>query len=132
MTQFNAKVLRKMYHLIPRHMKRLVLWSSLLSAYRRSNEVDNKCVKALNDLLGLAKKESAMALPITVSKVIWEDMDGAVQVLHDADQQTVLSQKSQLRERFIKAIPSWLRYSNEADMGKDFDKLLQNRKIMGI
>lgn len=132
MTQFNAQVLRAMYHLIPRHMKRLVLWSSVVSAYRKSNEVDNACVKALNDLLGLCKKESAMALPITISRVIWQDVDGAVQVLHDAGAVTVLNQKALLRERFIKAIPSWLRYSNECKMGDDFDKLIQNRTIVGM
>ncbi len=132
MTQFNAKVLRTLYHLIPHHMKRVVLWASVLSAYRKSNEVDNACVKALNNLLGLCKKDSAMALPISISKVIWEDMNGAVQVLHDADIQSPFNQKAQLRERFIKAIPSWLRYGSDSNMGDDFDKLVQNRNIVGI
>ena len=130
MNQFKAKVLRKLYCFIPRHMKRLVLWVSVVSAYRKSTKVDNSCVKALNDLLGLASKESAMSLPITISKVIWKDVDGVVQVLHDASSQDPSLHKAQLRERFIQAIPAWLCYSTEIKMGEDFEKLVQNRSLV--
>lgn len=130
MNQFKAKVLRKLYCFIPRHMKRLVLWASVVSAYRKSTKVDNSCVKALNDLLGLASKESAMSLPITISKVIWKDVDGVVQILHDADCPTASSQTAQLRERFIKAIPAWLSYSTDVKMGEDFEKFVQHRSTV--
>lgn len=131
MSKLKANIIRKLYHYIPMHMKRMVLWCSIVSAYRRSNEVNSACVKSLNDLLGLARWRNALGMPIQISKVIWEDFDGAVQILHDADDANIsVAQRASLRASFFRAIPSWLQYSNEKKVMSDFDKILANKSAV--
>ncbi len=131
MSNFKARFIRKLYSIIPLHMKRLVLWCSVVSAYRHCNEVDGAHLKALNDLLELARWQGALGMPIQVSKVIWEDFDGAVKVLHDAENITNnKEQQEKIRKRFFLAIPYWLRYSSENKVMSDFDKILANKSVV--
>lgn len=133
MNQFKVKAVRTLYNLIPTHMKRLVLWCSVVSAYRKSNEVNAACLKALNDLLHLAKREMALGMPFVISRVIWEDFNGAVQVLHDADGVGLdPKQRENFRNRFFNAIPDWLKYSEKNVVLKDFDTFMANKAAVMV
>ena len=124
------RFLHRLVRIVPRHMKRAILWASIVCACRRSVVIDTQCVEALNSVLKLCEKQGAINLSVTLSRAIWKDIDGAVEVLKAHP--TTPEQIESMSERFVAAIPQWLRYSGEKHIGDDFVKLMRNRTLVGI
>lgn len=124
------RFLHRLVRFVPRHMKRAILWASVVCACRRSVMIDAQCVNSLNSILKLCEKQGAINISVTLSRAIWKDIDGAVQVLKTHP--TTPDQLDLLSDKFVKAIPEWLRYSGEKRMGADFQMLLRNRSLVGI
>ena len=127
---FASRILHRLVRMVPRHMKRAILWASIICAYRRNDAVDQQCINALNEVLSLCKKQGAVNMSAALSRVIWKDVNGAVEVLkvHPSTPEQIAS----ARGSFIAAIPKWLRYSSNKRMGADFDAVMRNRTLVGI
>ncbi len=107
-------------------MKRLTSIASLFAYVKGSTEIDSETIAKMNAVMALASDESAMTLPIHLSKVIWCDRNGkpllSMDVLAEAikthDSETISSAISDV----VAGMPEWLRYSGEADMKADLEK----------
>lgn len=124
------RLLHYLVRRVPLHMRRAILWASVVTAYRKTSSMDDKSIAALNDTLKLCQKSTAIRLPITLSRAIWADIAGAVEVLKSDP--TTPAEKASYKQLFVTRIPEWLRYSNDDFIKKDLGTLLDNRGLVGI
>lgn len=124
------RLLHYLVRFIPRHMRRAILWVSVLTAFDKSKTVDEKSVTALNDTLKLCQKRSAINLPLSLSHAIWRDIEGAMQVLRSNPK--TADEKVICKNSFIRQIPEWLRYSSDNAIERDLANLLAHRHRFGI
>jgi hypothetical protein len=139
MTRITTVVRRGAIAFLDRHLqgrtKRLIFLASLSARLKDSSKLDHDTMKKLNTLMDLCKDESAIKLPVELSKVIWH---GKASYEICRDQVSSLSSLSSDRinlisTRVLTAMPAWLRYGNDDEMQKDVAKLLTCRTaVLGI
>lgn len=121
-------MLRKAWMLVlerlPEHTKRLIFVTSLTASVKRSNNLDDRTLHKLNEIMELCRTEGAMKLPVAVSQVIWNE-----RVVHDATRILKEDQTDNLSEliaRFKEQAPPWLQY-DPAAMESDMKRLNEHR-----
>lgn len=129
-SSFLSRTLHVIVRWVPRHMRRVILWATVLTACRKSNSVDDQCIAALNDLLKLCQQRNAIRLPITLSRALWQDLAGAVEIIKSNPKTPADSVA--YSHSFVKQIPEWLRYSSDSAIERDFNTLVNNRSLVGI
>jgi hypothetical protein len=116
---------------LPGRTKRLIFLASFSARLKGSNNFDSATLKKLNEAMALASSDSSIKLPVHLSRAIW---DG--KTVFDICDENVCSAPFDtahvrlLAQRVIDAMPSWLRYGEEAVIKEDISKLLDNRDIV--
>lgn len=121
---FRQKAVRFFCAHLPFRMKRLVHNASLGAYLEGSTSLDNATINKLNAVMALGSNDSALKLPVLLSRVIW---DGKVQT-HDLSQEAPQSATpdlvAQMTTLYTQATPKWLRYGEERVIRSDVEKLL--------
>lgn len=116
-------------HLLPRRMKKLILFSSLTAVLRQDDTLDKQTLEKLNFVMGLASDVEAMKLPVYMRSSIWKG--GAPIQITEAifsRQSDKLQAVSTAVEQLLAKIPPSLRYAPEAQMKGDIEKYLTNAR----
>lgn len=131
LTQRISTILRVIYKKLPRHIKRLVLWSVLYSKLcgpkKLTKEEVLKMAERLNAVLPVARNTAACALPMTYGRVGLKSLDECAAIV----QKTIKSGKSgetNLAD-FVKSIPEWMRYASTPLMQKDFQVVVATHTV---
>lgn len=132
MNQLTETIRSGLQNLLGRHLpgrtKRLIFLASFSARLKNCTSLNKETVHRLNQLMVLATEESAIQLPVQLSKAIWKDsnldMPGQV-CLADTDLSKDTIQK--ITEQVLRQTPSWLRYGDEK---QDVEKLLNNRSLV--
>ena len=111
-------------YVVPRRMKKLILFSSLTAVLRQDDKLDEQTLEKLNFVMGLSTDVEAMKFPVYIRSAIWKggapiQIPGELFAKNPSEQtlQTVLSE-------LIAAVPRALRYGRDAEMKSDFELYL--------
>jgi hypothetical protein len=112
--------------LLPKHTRRLVLWSTLYNSMCGGKMFTPEQTERLNAALSLCKDSNALTLPAILGKFIWPDLDGCTL----AARQAILGEQpaTVAGKEFVHSIPTWLRYASDATVLKDFESLLATHR----
>lgn len=121
-------MLRAITNVLPRHTKRLVLWSVLYSRMCGDNKTcctrhltREQCV-CLNNAMALCKDNHALELPAKLGKFLWPELEECTAVARKALRGEKPAEAA--AKDFIRSVPSWLRYASDAFMLRDFQRLM--------
>lgn len=130
MTSFFVKsaawLLKTLSNCLPKHTKRLVLWSTLYGMMCGQQRFTEEQRSRLNGALTLCKDREALDLPASLGKFIWKDLDGCTKAAKQAIRGERKAEEAALE--FVRSIPKCLRYASEAFMLKDFTLLLATHR----
>lgn len=116
-----SKALRGLSAILPKHTKRLLLWTLLYSRVSGKTFTAEQKAK-LNEALSLCKDQNALALPVQLDKYLGCELDICQTVTTEA----ASGEKSGsiAEPEFLNAIPQWLRYASDSLMIRDFRSLM--------
>lgn len=122
LTRSASRIVRAISSILPRHTKRLVLWSVLYTRLHGKRVMSKEQCERLNQILTLCEDKDALALPAQLGVFIWSDLDDCSMATNKAirGEKTIEASASE----FIRSIPKFLRYASDALMLKDFQSLL--------
>lgn len=121
---------------LPRRTKRLMFLASFFARVKDGQvegepQIDDPVLEKLNRLMQLSKSDSALKLPIHLSKAIWRG-----KTLTDICGESILADQTSpdmiehATKQIIMAMPKWLRYGRPEDIEKDVRQLLVHRQIL--
>jgi hypothetical protein len=132
MNRVSAALKRGMLHVLdtqlPRRTKRLIFLASFSARMKNEKQFDSATLEKLNRLMVLSSNDSALKLPIHLSKVIWNG-----RTINDicgdsfADGQLSSDRVAIAAEQIVNRMPNFLRYGRRNDIVADVKKLLSNR-----
>lgn len=111
---------------LPDHMKRLVLISSLAAKMKNQRELDPQTMEKLNRLMHLCTSEKAMQLPAVIAPVIWDE---PLDDIRPALAKQAKGDDSVLRDvvqRVVQRMPKGLRYTADGGVERDLYRLFSN------
>lgn len=113
---------------LPRRTKRLIFLASFSARMKNERQFDNDTLEKLNKLMVLSNSDSALKLPIHLSKVIWNGRT-LNDICADSFAEGPLStdRVAVAAEQIVNRMPNWLRYGRRNDIVADVKKLLLNR-----
>lgn len=111
---------------LPTRMKRLACLASLGAYLNGSTSLDADTMSKLNTLMVLGADDSALKLPVYLSKVIWEGKVHEVVLEKEAVPSGKGQTVTQIATSFIAAMPAWLRYGEESVIREEVEKLVAN------
>jgi hypothetical protein len=121
---------------LPRRTKRLMFLASFFARVKDGQvegepEIGDPVLEKLNSLMQLSNSDSALKLPVHLSKAIWRgktltDICGESILADQATPDTIEHAIKQI----IVAMPKWLRYGRPEDIEKDVRQLLVHRQIL--
>jgi len=126
--RFDAAIRRlaaSLFSRLPDRTKRAVLFTSIV-ACRDRQPVNRATLHKLNTIMALCENDSALELPMKLSRVIWSGERGNV-VMYSLDPENPISVE-QTAEDLITLIPGWLKYGNPKGLREDLVKLLTLRQ----
>ena len=116
---------------LPKRTKRLVFLASLTARLKGSSAFDDKTFNKLNQIMCLASSDSALKLPVQLSKVIWQ---GRTQfdIRNEAENIGAFSTDciARITNKALKLMPDWLRYDDDLEIEKDIETLFHNSEIL--
>ncbi len=109
-------------------MKRLILFASLSAKFcGDKTKFNSATLHKLNNVMALSSNDQALALPVHLSKVIWQG-DSDREVLYPTA--TNPEPEDELVNKIINSIPEWLRYSNKKGLREDLVLLLKEQELI--
>lgn len=118
---------------LPGRTKRLIFLASFCARLKGESALDHETISKLNQAMVLSSSDSALSLPVELSKVIWNGRTIS-EITHDevqAPQELTKDRLQTVAEYVLNAMPSWLRYGADDVIRKDVVKLLGNRELVG-
>ena len=116
--------------ILPDRTKRLILLSSLASALNHCDSLDKQTIRKLNALLSLAYNDEAMYFPISISDMIWHNVDLISLETQSANLNVDESIISLTKTEYIlNHIPTWLKYGTYENIKKDVLQILNTNSI---
>lgn len=112
---------------LPNRTKRLVFLASLTARLKGSDTFDNETLHKLNKVMTLCSTESAMKLPVQLSRAIWRGKTSYE--IFNADLHAGALETARIKEmaaRAISAMPGWLRYADDSVIEQDVARLLDH------
>ena len=94
--------------------------------------MDNETLAKLNTVMVLSSSDSAIKLPVVLSKAVWNGRTIS-EITHDEVRtpQTLTKDRLQtIATSVLSAMPKWLRYDNDAAIRADVVKLIDNRNLV--
>ena len=116
---------------LPARTKRLVFLASLSARLKGSDTFDNETLHKLNKVMVLCNTESALKLPVQLSRAIWHGKT-SYEIFNADIQEGTLNRAliKELAQRVTSAMPGWLRYGDDTAIEKDVERLLDNRLVV--
>jgi len=105
--------------------------ASLTARLKGSDTFTDDTLRKLNTIMSLSNSDSAMKLPVHLSRVIWRGK-GSYEIFNDNVDKSSLTQ-TQIKNaisRALDAMPAWLRYGDDAVIEKDVQCIIENRSIV--
>lgn len=99
--------------LLPLHVKRAIVMSSLMGRMLDTRELDEETLIRANELMRICQRHSTMRMPLAYSHALWDD-----KVIADFKEIGKKRSVEGMAEAIAKKVPSWLRY--------DRDEMLKN------
>lgn len=117
---------------LPERTKRLVFLASFSARLKGETVYDKETFSKLNQVMALVSEDSAMKLPVHLSKVIWHGRDVADITHADVRTSTTLTKErlQTIATSVLEAMPKWLRYDSDPAIANDIMKLLNNRNVV--
>jgi hypothetical protein len=119
---------------LPNRTKRLIFLASLSARLKNTQNFDNATLTKLNQVMVLSHTESAIKLPVQLSRAIWNGRSAGE--IFNADLQKESLQKERLAElvaNVINSMPAWLCYGEKETIEQDVSRLLNNRDaVLGV
>ena len=121
---------------LPRRTKRLMFLASFFARVKDGQvegepQIDDPVLEKLNHLMQLSSSDSALRLPVHLSRAIWRG-----KTLTDICGKEILTEQvtpeviEHAIKQIIMAMPKWLRYGRPEDIEKDVRQLLVHRQIL--
>jgi len=112
--------------LLPRHIKRLMLYSSLTAIIRHQPELDRDTLEKLNDVMHLSSDVDAMKFPVFIKRAIWKG-EQPIQIHPDMFVGSpTATNVDALAQQLIDKIPRWLRYDHESTLHDEVTHYLRH------
>jgi hypothetical protein len=114
-----------------RHGKRVFFITSLYSHIVRIDSLRAEAISKLNEIMGLARRETALHLPMAYHEVVWHNT-GIDKVLSEELLNKDISEEQalELSKRVVKLTPRWIKYGRENDMVNDVFDLIRNGSLL--
>lgn len=118
-------------YMLPKRMKKLILFSSLTAVLRQDDVLDKQTLEKLNFVMKLSTDVDAMKLPVYMRSAIWKG-GAPIQIPESVFSKQPKEQDIQrLIAEFISKIPRWLRYGRDDEMKTDAERyLLHGREFL--
>lgn len=118
-------------YVVPKRMKKLILFSSLTAALRQDDVLDKQTLEKLNFVMNLSTDVDAMKLPVYMRSAIWKG-GAPIQIPESLFSKQPKAQDMQgVISEFISKIPRWLRYGRDDEMKRDAELyLLHGREFL--
>lgn len=120
-------IIKGIARLLPNHIKRMVLWTSIYSQLRhtagKKNPVSKIEAEKFNSVMSLCVQSDAMTIPLALAPLIWPDMQRSFDIV----KKSILPRSTSVMvpvHEFIESVPEYLRYSNGNLIEKDLDRML--------
>lgn len=127
-----AGVTSLLEELLPGRTKRLIFLASFSARLKGEAPLDNETLAKLNTVMVLSSSDSAIKLPVVLSKAVWNGRTIS-EITHDEVRtpQTLTKDRLQtIATSVLSAMPKWLRYDNDAAIRADVVKLIDNRNLV--
>jgi hypothetical protein len=126
--RFKSRVLRVLFHILPRRIKRLVFISSLSGKVCGSIEMDRVTRLRLQQVFGLCTDPDAVALPLAYNDRIWSNRP-IEQLVCPMHLQGIHSDQELTRtaRQIVVMMPCWLVYGKTMKIVDDVRELLIKR-----
>jgi len=116
---------------LPNRTKRMMFIASLSARLKGTETFDNITLLKLNQVMALSNTESALKLPVQLSRAIWRGRSSYE--IFNADVQKESTQPSRIKDMAVQAagsMPAWLRYDKNEGIEDDVVLLLNNSKVV--
>jgi len=119
---------------LPAKTKRSIFVASLVALMSGETTYDQETFSKLNRLMALSESgEKALAVPVMMSKVIWNGKTSFEVFQEDVTQGSVSADRMpSVVSRLIDSMPQWLLYGSAGDIEKDVTKLLNEHVAIGV
>ncbi len=111
---------------LPARMKRLILLASVSGRLKEPETFSNETLAKLNKVMELSMRDSALNVPIQLSRAIWYGKTSK-EIIQDEPNAITSDEDRIVRaaHRIFETAPTWLRYGSEEEMMPDLIKLLR-------
>ncbi|MDR3392330.1 MAG: hypothetical protein P4L77_11410 [Sulfuriferula sp.] len=120
---------------LPRRTKRLLFLASFFASVKDEKEpsFDDPALQKLNQLMRLSNTDSALKLPVHLSRVIWRGRTFN-EICGDPmlEGQLTPDRLDGAAHSIISFMPKWLQYGRPEDIEKDVKQLLMHRQIFTV
>jgi hypothetical protein len=117
---------------LPERTKRLMFLASFSAQLKDPKEMNGELLHKLNVLLSLSVDDNALKLPVHLSHAIWRNRPLEPGVRLSLKAESLQDRAYSISRKVVAAMPSWLRYGDDASMSKDVVDLLHNWKHVGV
>lgn len=116
---------------LPSRTKRTIFVASFWARLVDTESIDGSTLKKLNDVMVLTTSESALRVPVQLSKVIWKGTTPPQVNSAPLSKSTLTDdQMNTVVENVQRAMPYWLRYAEGEVIKKDVKSLLGHRNTV--
>jgi hypothetical protein len=115
---------------VPGRTKRLILIASLSASMCQKTVLPKETLRKLNHVMELSSNDSALVLPIQLSKAIWNGRDGNVVLPALADIERAPHTLHDAVVKIVTVIPKWLHYASVETICSDILRLMENRELL--
>lgn len=118
---------------LPRRTKRLLFLASFSARVKGEANFDSDTLRKLNHLMALSNTDSALQLPIHLSRAIWEGRTIS-EICGDEIREGQLTPErvATATGRIVSLMPAWLRYGRQEDIERDVKQLLVHHQILAV
>lgn len=129
--RFKSRVLRVLFHILPRRTKRLVFITTLTAKVAGFRELDRTARRQLLNEFGLGRDPDALALPLAYTDKIWANrpIDTIVDDTH-LSRACVDKELTRMSRQIVAMMPCWLVYAHTVDIARDVRELLLKRSTL--
>jgi hypothetical protein len=119
-------LIRAIVGLMPKHIKRMFLWTMLYSKVRKASgentPVTEKQAGNFNDAMNLCNEPKAMKVPLRLGEVLWPDTPKSNEIVKKFTLPDEYGPEIPMVD-FLDTVPDYLKYSTGALMEKDLAKM---------
>lgn len=129
--RFRSRTLRILFHLLPRHTKRMLFLASLAGKVTSTHHLSKSILLKLQQEFQLCADTKAIDLPPILHKKIWGNrpIEGLVCPVHLDAQQSERCMTRTARQ-IVSIMPCWLVYAHTTQIIEDVRDMLSKREVL--